>query len=309
MQNRKKSQKKYHCEKCDYTSRNKYDFSKHLSTTKHKMVTNGNLNGNKTVNDVEFSCGTCGRVYKYNSGLSRHRKGCVETSKSLVLKTTTAKIAKAAAEGNGADAINLLAQALSKQGDLIEKLIENQKDMIPKIGNNNNNKISINVFLNEHCKNAMNLTDFVDNIKVSIQDLEYTNQHGYEKGISNILSKHLTDMAATERPIHCSDKKRLQFYIKDSDKWEKDKTHEKLDKTIDDITRKQFSHIKEWEKENPDYLSNDEKCKIWQTMVKNMGCGENENKTHTNIKKSISENVTVKELIKNDQELKKNVVL
>jgi hypothetical protein len=266
------------------------------------MVTNGNLNGNKTVNDVEFSCGTCGRVYKYNSGLSRHRKGCVETSKSLVLKTTTAKIAKAAAEGNGADAINLLAQALSKQGDLIEKLIENQKEMIPKIGNNNNNKISINVFLNEHCKNAMNLTDFVDNIKVSIQDLEYTNQHGYEKGISNIFTKHLTDMAATERPIHCSDKKRLQFYIKDSDKWEKDKTHEKLDKTIDDITRKQFSHIKEWEKENPDYLSNDEKCKIWQTMVKNMGCGENENKTHTNIKKNISENVTVKELIKNDQD-------
>lgn len=304
MQNRKKSQKKYHCKKCDYTSKNKYDFTKHLSTAKHKMVTNGNLNGNLNGNKMVtcISCETCGRVYKFKSGLSRHKKICVGNNESIVLNTTALKIAKASIDGNDAAAINLLAQALSKQGDLIEKLIDQQNEMIPKLGNNNNNKISINVFLNEHCKNAMNLTDFVDNIKVSIQDLEYTNQHGYEKGISNIFTKHLTDMAVTERPIHCSDKKRLQFYIKDSDKWEKDKTHEKIDKTIDDITRKQFSHIKEWEKENPDYLSNDEKCKIWQTMVKNMGCGENENKTHTNIKKSISENVTVKELIKNDQD-------
>ena len=302
MKKRKKNAKKYYCKKCDFTSSNKTDFNRHLSTTKHKMVTNGNKNGNCVVRNVEFPCENCGRIYKYKSGLSRHRKGCVETNHSLVLKSNSSKNATASMKGNDSNAINLLAQALSKQGDLIEKLIENQKEMIPKIGNNNNNKIAINVFLNEHCKNAMNLTDFVDNIKVSIQDLEYTNQHGYEKGISNIFTKHLTDMAATERPIHCSDKKRLQFYIKDSDKWEKDKTHEKLDKTIDDITRKQFSHIKEWEKENPDYLSNDEKCKIWQTMVKNMGCGENENKTHTNIKKSISENVTVKELIKNDQD-------
>ena len=87
----------------------------------------------------------------------------------------------------------------------------------------------------------MNLTDFVENIKVSIEDLEYTNQH------------------VTERPIHCSDKKRLQFYIKDSDEWKKDEKHENIDITIDEISRKQFFHIKEWEKQNPDYLTNDKK--------------------------------------------------
>ncbi len=203
MKSCKKVAKKYHCKKCDYTCKNKYNFNKHLSTTKHKMVTTGNMNGNCEVRNVEFSCGNCGRTYKYKSGLSRHRKACVEMNNSLVLKTTNVKVATASMEGNDTTAINLLAQALSKQGDLIEKLIENQKEMIPKMGNNNNNKISINVFLNEHCKNAMNLTDFVDNIKVSIQDLEYTNQHGYEKGISNIFTKHLTDMAETERQIHC----------------------------------------------------------------------------------------------------------
>ncbi|MHA1476329.1 MAG: hypothetical protein ACTSQ5_14220 [Promethearchaeota archaeon] len=262
------------------------------------MVTNGNLNGNKMVTCV--SCETCGRVYKYKSGLSRHKKLCVGNNESVVLKTTNVKVAKVAMDGNDAVAINLLVGALSKQGDLIEKLIENQKEMIPKMGNNNNNKISINVFLNEHCKNAMNLTDFVDNIKVSIQDLEYTNQHGYAKGISNLFTKHLTDMAVTERPIHCSDKKRLQFYIKDSDKWEKDITHKKLDKTIDDIASRQFWHLKEWEKENPDHVVDEKKGQIWLQMMKNLSGCLASNKTTNIIKKNISENVTVKELINTD---------
>ena len=165
----------------------------------------------------------------------------------------------------------------------------------------NNNKISINVFLNEHCKNAMNLTDFVENIKVSLEDLEYTNQHGYAKGISNIFTKHLTDMAVTERPIHCSDKKRLQFYIKDSDEWKKDEKHENIDITIDEISRKQFFHIKEWEKQNPDYLTNDEKRKKWHAMVCNMGATIDDPAQNKNIKKQISENITVKELIKNEK--------
>ena len=302
MKNRKKSQKKYHCKKCIYTSRNKYDYNKHLTTTKHKMVINGNFNGNKVVKRVELCCETCGKCYKYNSGLSRHKKTCATTTVSMVLKEKLEKSVAPTLKGTDHQTIELLTRALSKQGDLIEKLIENQNQMIPKLGNNNNNKISINVFLNEHCKNAMNLTDFVDNIKVSIQDLEYTTQHGYAKGISNIFTKHLTDMAVTDRPIHCSDKKRLQFYIKDSDKWEKDTTHTKLDKTIDDVTNKQFWYLKEWEKENPDHLVDEQKGKIWLQMMKNMsGCLASE-KTTTNIKKSISENITVKELIKSEKD-------
>jgi hypothetical protein len=267
------------------------------------MVINGNLNGATMITSVELSCETCGKEYKYKSGLSRHKKTCVPTGVSMVLKAKLIKDATPSMKGGDHQTIELLTQALSKQGDLIEKLIENQNQMIPKLGNNNNNKISINVFLNEHCKNAMNLTDFVDNIKVSIQDLEYTNQHGYAKGISNIFTKHLTDMAVTERPIHCSDKKRLQFYIKDSGEWEKDKTHEKLDKTIDVVTNKQFLFLKEWEKENPDHLVDEKKGKIWLQMMKNMsGCLASE-KTAINIKKSISENITVKELINIDKEI------
>jgi len=304
MKSCKKVAKNYHCKKCDYTCSNKYNFNKHLSTTKHKMITNGNFNGNSKPNFVEFSCENCGKSYRYKSGLSRHRKGCVEMNQSLVLKISDSKVAKANLEVTNQEMIEKLTETIKQQGDLIEKLIDHQKEIIPKIGNNNNNKISINVFLNEHCKNAMNLTDFVDNIKVSIEDLEYTNQHGYAKGISNIFTKHLTDMAVTERPIHCSDKKRLQFYIKDSDEWKKDEKHENIDITIDEISRKQFFHIKEWEKQNPDYLTNDKKLKKWHTMVRNMGAGEkdfDEIKQHLNIKKSISENITVKELIKKEK--------
>jgi len=288
MKKRKKTQKKYYCKKCDFTSKNKTDFNRHLSTTKHKMVTNGNSDGNSKPKIVDFSCELCGKVYKYKSGLSRHRKGCVETNNSLVLKTTSSKNALASMESTNQEMFEKLTNTIKQQGDLIEKLIDHQKEIIPKIGNNNNNKISINVFLNEHCKNAMNLTDFVENIKVSLEDLEYTNQHGYAKGISNIFTKNLTDMAVTERPIHCSDKKRLQFYIKESDEW-------------NEISRKQFFHIKEWEKQNPDYLTNDLKRKKWHRMVCNMGATIDDPAQNKNIKKQISENITVKELIKNEK--------
>ena len=302
MKSRKKSQEIFHCKKCDYTSKNKFDFNKHLSTTKHKMVTNGNENGNFLLNHV---CDLCYKSYKYKSGLSRHKKKCTTSTDMVLLKKSrinnkTQNVPFIDVDNDFKDPIAILAQALSKQGDLIDKLIQNQNEMIPKLGNNNNNKIAINVFLNEHCKDAMNITDFVDNIKVSLEDLEYTNQHGYVKGISNIFTKHLTDMKITERPIHCSDKKRMQLYIKDNNKWGKDMKNEKIDRTIQRITKKQILKIKEWENQHPDYLDNESLTKEWHKMIFNMTGGENDNersKLTATIKKNISENVSVKDVI------------
>lgn len=302
MKSRKKSQEIFHCKKCDYTSKNKFDFNKHLSTTKHKMVTNGNENGNFLLN---HACDLCYKSYKYKSGLSRHKKKCTTSTDMVLLKKSrinnkTQNVPFIDVDNDSKDPIAILAQALSKQGDLIDKLIQNQNEMIPKLGNNNNNKIAINVFLNEHCKDAMNITDFVDNIKVSLEDLEYTNQHGYVKGISNIFTKHLTDMKITERPIHCSDKKRMQLYIKDNNKWGKDMKNEKIDRTIQRITKKQILKIKEWENQHPDYLDNESLTKEWHKMIFNMTGGENDNersKLTATIKKNISENVSVKDVI------------
>lgn len=312
MEKRKKTQKKYNCEKCLYVSYNKYDFNRHLSTTKHQMITNGNKKDKKdnkkdNKDDVKkenviltHDCQLCNRTYKYPSGLSRHKKKChLSDDFELQQNKQNHKVEQKMIIGDTNDSVRILTEILSKQGDLIEKLMQNQNEMIPKLGNNNNNKISINVFLNNHCKDAMNLTDFVENIKVSLEDLEYTNQHGYVKGISNIFTRHLTDMKITERPIHCSDKKRLQFYVKDSNKWGKDKSNVKIDKTIQKITKKQILKIKEWEQQHPDYLDKDELTQEWHKMIFNMTGGEKDServKNTNHIKKNISENVIVKEL-------------
>jgi len=158
--------------------------------------------------------------------------------------------------------VNMLNEILQQNKALCENLIELSKEK------------RINVFLNEECKDAMNLTDFVENVKVSLEDLNYTKENGYIDGISNIFVKHLKDMPATSRPIHCSDKKRLQFYVKEANVWEKDKTHEKIDKSIQDITFKQIKKIKKWEEKNPDYLTNETLLEEWQTMVLSMMGGK-----------------------------------
>ena len=202
---------------------------------------------------------------------------------------------------NVSNALKLLAQTMAKQESILEKLVNSQKEMIPCLGNNNNNKISINIFLNEKCKDAMNLTDFVNNIKISLEDLQYTNQHGYVKGISNIFQKNLTDLKATERPIHCSDTKRLQFYIKEEDKWEKDTSHHKINDGINKIGRKQILQIKEWEKQHPNFLDHEEQ---YTGMAEDDSKYYGRNVTETarernieNIKKSISDKVAVKDAL------------
>ena len=308
MKSCKKLQAKYYCQKCDYTSKNKSNFEKHLSTTKHKngntMVTNGNK---KLQHVLKFKCKNCKKVYKFRSGLCRHKKNCKYVEENEVLNLTSEKLQDGLSSQNEDEdtknvstALKLLAQTMAKQESILEKLVNSQKEMIPCLGNNNNNKISINIFLNEKCKDAMNLTDFVNNIKISLEDLQYTNQHGYVKGISNIFQKNLTDLKATERPIHCSDKKRLQFYIKEEDKWEKDTSHHKINDGINKIGRKQILQIKEWEKQHPNFLDHEEQYMEWQKMIANIMGGMNETareRNIENIKKSISDTVAVKDAL------------
>ena len=294
----------FYCKKCDYTSRNKYDFKKHLSTAKHKktrMVKNDNKNDNKV---LKYRCEICGKCYKYRSGLSRHQSKPCKTITNTTLKKSRKnrqKVAKPSMEGDQmSDTLMSLTKTLAQQGELIEKLVNSQNEMIPRLGNNNNNKISINVFLNEHCKEAMNLEDFIDNIKISLEDLEYTNEHGYVKGISNIFTKNLTDMEATQRPIHCSDKKRLQFYIKEKDSWEKDKQNVKINNSIQEITKKQILELKQWEDSHPNYLNNNAQYMEWQKMVQNLmggGTSKAQVKNTESIKKTISQTVDIKEAI------------
>jgi poly-D-alanine transfer protein DltD len=170
--------------------------------------------------------------------------------------------------------------------------------MIPKIGNNNNNTISINLFLNQECKNAMNLTDFIDQLQVSLEDLNYSKNNGFVAGVTNIFTKQLKDMDPKDRPIHCSDSKRLQFYIKDDDKWAKDNNSHKIDQTIHNIKLKQTYKLTEWEKLHPNYQNSPESLHEWQMILAIMtedNTSENPGKIKTALKRNIADAIPLKD--------------
>lgn len=293
-----------YCEKCDYTSHNKYDFKRHLTTAKHKM--DNKKRHQKTQDaDVEGFVCACGKKYKYQSGLCKHKHKCklvtfnteVDTFKKSNQKIPTV-------EANTNITIDMFNQFMEQQQQLVHTMAEISKDRVTNYYNNcNNKKMTINVFLNEHCKDAMNLTDFVENVKVSIDDLLYTKEHGYAKGISNIFVKHLKDLDPTERPIHCSDRKRLQFYIKEENKWGKDKDNQKIDQSINNVTLKQIKQLVKWQKNHPDYENNDKLLEEYFKLTRQvMGGGDitEMKQNEVDIKKSLGNELEIKDaMIKN----------
>ena len=297
-----KIRKKYYCEKCDYNTNDRKDWKKHILTQKHKRDTIDIKKSEKSANDNtmihliephKYVCSICNRSYKFNSGLSRHmkkvhlEKTIIDSSEKLLLQQQQEQI--------------------SQLQQLLNNTLENNKktmdDLIPKLGNNtfnttNNNKMTINLFLNEHCKDAINLSDFLDQVKLSLEDLVYTKHNGYSKGISNIFVKHLNDLKPTERPIHCSDIKRLQFYVKDEDKWEKDTEHSKIDQSIQNITRKQIKKIKDWESKHPNWNEDDKKTDMYMSMIQQV-MGSNDQEQLENIKRELGYTFDLKEAIEN----------
>ena len=271
----------FYCSKCDFLASDRRDYSRHCKTKKHKTAA--------------FTCEFCNKNYKYRSGLSRHLQKCkkryekpLDDGGEILVENTqlTSHVGDKSGSSNSGmtELINIIKEQqkqLSESHQLIEKVI---KETVPRIGNNNNN-ISINVYLNEKCKNAMNLTDFVDDINVSFEDLAYTQEHGYIEGITNIFTKKLQDLSPSERPIHCSDTKRLQFYVKDDDEWTKDDQHIKLDKSLKEVKMKQIKQLKQWEDLNPGYLTDDRLLTQWQLLVKEIIGPEDKKK---NIQKNMN---------------------
>ena len=286
-----KKLKKYFCEICDFVSRDKNDYRRHLSTRKHRDGNNGNKNGNTL---DEFVCDICRKEYKFRSGLSRHKRKCLANTDETVekkQKKTEEKLCY-----NNEDIMKLLKltnDLLGEHQQSIHKLADKPTTI--------NNKMTINMYLNDQCADAMSLKDFIDQVKVSVDDLLYTRQHGYVKGISNIFVKRLADLDPKDRPIHCSDKKRMQFYVKEEDKWEKDNKHQKIDRSIAAITHKQIKQIREWEKQHPNLLENDKLTGVWHEMCnRTMGGIEDAEryKNKMNIKKEVSSAVEVKDAMK-----------
>ena len=243
----------------------------------------------------EYYC-NCGKKYKSKSGFYKHKSRCKHLHNEEEKKDYTDEIVPT----NNVEILlkNILEEnkAIHKKNDSIleENKILRQEIKNLKLGNtminSNNNSFNINMFLNEKCKNAMNIEDFVEKIKLTLEDLQFTKENGYTKGISNIFIKNLNDMDVTERPIHCSDQKRLQFYVKNENEWSKDKNNEKIDNSIQQVSVKQLKSIQDWVKANPDYLESTAKTEEYFTLVRSI-TQPNDDKNLKNIKRKVGENV------------------
>jgi len=336
-----KSKVKYSCESCYYITSNKTDYFRHLKTKKHlKQISRKQktkisfLKTEKTKKNAntKLEICKCGKKFKTRGGLWKHQKKCnieikdIKKNVSKIVSNVSKNVSNVSAPSKTEPKLSvdeelkhLQLQKAKLEVAKLQKEIENLDkpqtstnsltnelvETIGKIAGNNNcnntNNISINMYLNEQCKNAMNLEDFVRNITVSLQDLDYSKQNGYAKGITNIFMKQLADLEPTERPIHCSDKKRLQFYVKDADKWEKDKDNKKLTSSIKSVGMEQVKKMSEWEKEHPDYMNNPKELEIWQKMLESVSGGANKDEIHKNvhkIKKELGKVVDIKEELK-----------
>lgn len=299
----KKVALKFECIKCNYTTSKKSSWNKHVQTKKHL----GQLFDKKCYTKVASDktnlnvCDNCGKVYKHYTSLFRHKKNCMKTKETKPLKKEPIKKPKSELEKQYYETLKI-SEEIKGMKTFMENLIQQQqetKDQLHKLNEtstgNTTNNMTINLFLNHYCKDAMNMTDFLSKLQLSMEDLFYTKENGYVKGISNIIVKNLQDLKPTERPIHCSDKKRLHFYVKDENKWEKDETNQ-INKSISAIRNKQIKQIKEWEKEHPNWNTNDEETELYAKMVQEvMGYGSG-NKNKEDIKKEISEKVDVQEI-------------
>jgi len=241
-----KVSKEYKCEACDYVTCKKSDYTKHLLTRKHTLQIN--TNGN-SLNIRDFKC-ECGKIYKHQSSLWNHKKKCTfieEEKEKVEVNNPEVEAAKklVQAEEKNDQLMNVLTNMTQSIKNL-ESKIENQP---PQTTNNIVNNFNLNVYLNETCKDALNLTDFVDSIQLQLKDLENMGKMGYVDGMSNLIITELNNLEKEKRPIHCSDLKRDILYIKDNDVWEKDNS--KVQDAVVKLEKKNFKQMPAWLEENP----------------------------------------------------------
>ena len=232
------------CEKCNFKCSKNSNFLQHLSTRKHQMLTQYLHKNAKN----EFKC-ECGRNYKHRQSLHKHQKDC-KTTTLLVTEPTTNQIEKLT---------NLVFDMVKQNQELQKQVLELSKEkMVVTNSNNNNNttnnKFNLNFFLNEQCKDAMNIMDFVKSLTLQLSDLETVGRIGYAEGISKVFVNGLKELDVFKRPIHCSDLKRETLYVKDKDIWEKENDENtKIKCAIKHIAHKNVQQISEWQQENPEY--------------------------------------------------------
>jgi hypothetical protein len=307
-ENSPKLANKKSCIVCDYTCIKHSDYIKHTMTRKHKILTNTNKNSPKLAKIYE--CG-CGKVYKHSSSLCGHKKVCfiVQESKPETIKCIpTTDIDKELLIKMLLKNQDIMEGVILKNGDVMDKMIE----MMPNVGNNTNihnntnshnttnNQFNIQMFLNEHCKNAMNLTDFIQSLPITSETYDSTIENGLTKTITNMMVNGLNELDILERPIHCTDASRKILYVKDSDKWEKDNELLYILKGIKELSLKQRTMIRKWKDANREWNTDDKlQSKMTNLVFNSMTQIESDEKETGKIIRSISKTVYLNNEAKN----------
>ena len=294
---------KFKCEYCDFKCIKKGDYNRHILTPKHKLMTNNDKNTSKNI--ILFEC-ECGKSYKHRQNLHTHKKKCSIIQGEKEEKTTT----EIPTLNNYVDKefmVKMFKEMFTQNKDVINKMME----IIPLIGPNNsnnnntisnttNNQFNIQMFLNEHCKNAMNLTDFIDTLPITAETYDNTIQNGLTKSMTNMLVNGLSQLDILKRPIHCTDASRKTLYVKDEDTWEKDTELQRLLLGITALAQKQRANIDIWQEVNEGWKTNENiQTKFTELIFHTMDDVENNEKETGKIIRAISKNVYLDNEVKN----------
>ena len=295
------------CECCDFKCSKESNWKHHILTSKHKIRTNTMEALNKNANGYVCSCG---KIYKHSSSLWNHKKKCsitqVQTTTNLVVNDESNEKNTAGVEIDK----EMLIKMLLKNQEVMEKMME----IMPTLGNNyhtitnttnsnnttNNNQFNIQMFLNDHCKNAMNLTDFIDTLPITAETYDSTIDNGLTKTITNMITNGLSQLDILERPIHCTDASRKTLYVKEDNVWEKDNELVRMLLGIRQIAAKQRILINKWRDAHDDWNTNDRMQTRFTTLVCNsLDDIENNEKDNNKIIRSISKTVYLDNDMKN----------
>jgi len=290
-----KSSDNFVCESCDYVTSRKSQYDRHLSTPKHKNTTNTTINTTNLVpkSSENFIC-ECGKEYKHHSSLWNHKKKCD-------LKYFTEP------NDESVDKDKLILMLIKQNSELIKETSEFKNMMMEVIKNgthnttthtNSHNKtFNLQFFLNETCKDAMNIMDFVDSIKLQLTDLENVGKLGYVDGISKIIVSNLNSLDETKRPVHCTDSKREVMYVKDEDKWEKEnESKQKMRKVIKHVAHKNTKLLKDYKTKYPGCEKSESKYseKYDKLIIEAFGGkGDNDDEKENKIIRNIAKEVTI----------------
>jgi len=268
----------FSCELCDFNCSKKSNYIKHLLTAKHKMKQNETQ---KAPKNAAGKCEFCNADFFSRTTLWRHKKKCTHQQENTEVLASNNKI----------DA-SLVLDLIKQNRELQQQLIVSNQTINNNNTINNNQKFNINVFLNEQCKDAINFSDFIENIQLSHEDLRNNAQLGFVQGMTKIINDNLNQLTLYQRPLHCTDKKRETMYIRDEDAWnkEKEKAKKKIFEGIQELSRKGIQELMEWKNINPEYDNMDSNfSKFCMAVQKETLAGENREKYYKKVLNNIQE--------------------